>query len=88
MTELPLPKGARGRGARSNRSGRYEALEIVEFDDGWTDHEGLVQIETTLTPLHSKTIITRNESPDVGFDRSINPYVGCVHGCVYAYVTH
>nr|WP_314438704.1 PA0069 family radical SAM protein [uncultured Brevundimonas sp.] len=85
MQELPSIHGARGRGARSNQSGRYEKHARIEFDDGWTDHDGPTQIETTLTPLHSKTIITRNESPDIGFDRSINPYVGCLHGCIYCY---
>lgn len=77
--------GARGRGARSNRSGRFETYEKVEFDDGWTGNDVPAQIETTLSPLKSRTIISRNDSPDIGFDRSINPYVGCMHGCIYCY---
>lgn len=79
----PLP---RGRGARSNRSGRFEALQREAFDDGWTSKdEAAAQIPTTVQPMKSKTIIARNSSPDVGFDRSINPYRGCSHGCIYCY---
>jgi DNA repair photolyase len=79
----PVP---RGRGARSNRSGRFEALEREAFDDGWmADDEAPRQIATTVQPMKSRTIITRNASPDVGFDRSINPYRGCSHGCIYCY---
>ena len=77
--------GARGRGARSNRSGRFEAYEKIEFDDGWTGNDTPAQIETTLSPLKSRTIISRNNSPDISFDQSINPYVGCMHGCIYCY---
>jgi DNA repair photolyase len=77
---------ARGRGARSNRSGRFEALQREDFDDGWRpDEEEPAQIATTVQPMKSKTIIARNTSPDVGFDRSINPYRGCSHGCIYCY---
>jgi DNA repair photolyase len=76
----------RGRGAKSNASGRYNAEQTEEFDDGWTlDDPKPQQIPTTLTPMKSRTIISRNDSPDIGFDRSINPYVGCSHGCVYCY---
>ncbi|AQR61798.1 radical SAM protein [Brevundimonas sp. LM2] len=87
MTQVSLPQGARGRGARSNRSGRYEAVEKVAFDDGWTDAEGPAptQVPTTVTPLRSRTIISKNQSPDIGFERSINPYNGCSHGCIYCY---
>ncbi|KAK0341436.1 hypothetical protein LTR94_026373, partial [Friedmanniomyces endolithicus] len=87
MTLNSLPAGARGRGARTNRTGRYESAEIVEFDDGWeSDAHGLpVQIPTTVTPLRARTIISRNQSPDIGFERSINPYKGCSHGCIYCY---
>ena len=78
----PLP---RGRGARSNRSGRFEALQREAFDDGWGEEEEPKQLKTELQPMKSRTIIARNQSPDVGFDRSINPYRGCSHGCIYCY---
>jgi DNA repair photolyase len=76
----------RGRGARSNRSGRFEALQREAFDDGWgADADAPAQLPTTVQPMRSRTIIARNTSPDVGFDRSINPYRGCSHGCIYCY---
>lgn len=77
---------AKGRGARSNASGRYEPEQHQSFDDGWTqDDAEAAPLRTTLTPEHARTIIARNDSPDIGFDRSINPYKGCEHGCVYCY---
>ena len=76
----------RGRGARSNASGRYEARTSEAFDDGWTSADAEpAKLATTLTVERARTIITRNDSPDVGFDRSINPYRGCEHGCIYCY---
>ena len=76
----------RGRGARSNEVGRYEAFQREAFDDGWGDEtDGAPKLRTTLSPEAARTIITRNDSPDVGFDRSINPYRGCEHGCIYCY---
>ena len=77
---------AKGRGARSNATGRYEPEQHQSFDDGWTrDDAEAAPLRTTLTPEHARTIIARNDSPDIGFDRSINPYKGCEHGCIYCY---
>jgi DNA repair photolyase len=82
----PIIGAVRGRGAKSNRVGRFESRQREDFDDGWTEHDGAPpRIDDTLTPLKSKTIISRNESPDVGFSASINPYIGCSHGCIYCY---
>jgi DNA repair photolyase len=76
----------KGRGAVSNDSGRFEAERRVAFDDGWgTSDEEPMPLTTTLTVDSTRTIIARNDSPDIGFDRSINPYRGCEHGCVYCY---
>ncbi len=78
---------ARGRGAITNRSGRFEHFEEAGFDDGWADgaysaEEG-VKLRTRVIEEFAKTIITRNVSPDIPFDRSINAYRGCEHGCFY-----
>jgi DNA repair photolyase len=75
----------RGRGAQSNASGRYEAEARVAFDDGWQSIEDLPPFKTTVGADTARKVITRNDSPDVGFDRSINPYRGCEHGCVYCF---
>jgi DNA repair photolyase len=81
-----IANAARGRGARSNVSGRYESQQREGFDDGWTvDDESPPKLETTLTAEKARVIISRNESPDVGFSASINPYRGCEHGCIYCY---
>ena len=75
----------RGRGTLSNASGRYEPTARIAFDDGWQSIEELPAFETTVTVEKARTIITRNESPDISFDRSINPYRGCEHGCIYCF---
>ena len=75
----------RGRGTSSNASGRYEPLARVAFDDGWQGLEQLPPFKTTVTVDATRKIITRNDSPDLSFDRSINPYRGCEHGCVYCF---
>ena len=75
----------RGRGAQSNASGRYEPMARVNFDDGWQNLEDLPAFKTTVSVDATRKIITRNDSPDIGFDRSINPYRGCEHGCIYCF---
>jgi DNA repair photolyase len=78
---------ARGRSSRSNEAGRFERLQTEAFDDGWSGSEDdePARVGTTLTAENAKTIISRNESPDLGFDRSVNPYRGCEHGCIYCF---
>ncbi|NND49733.1 MAG: PA0069 family radical SAM protein [Rhizobiales bacterium] len=75
----------RGRGANSNRTGRFERFERFDVDDGWNNFEILERFQTNVTEEAPKRIITRNTSPDISFDRSINPYRGCEHGCSYCY---
>lgn len=79
----------KGRGAVSNRSGRYERLTGERTDDGWgsldREAEEMPSPRTEILPDSSRKIIARNDSPDVPFDRSINPYRGCEHGCVYCF---
>ena len=106
MTPLRGPSLHKGRGARSNATGRFEQITREDFDDGWGDFaedsreddraEGRSRgrnpddvpppkLRTTLTPDASRRIISYNTSPDLPFDRSINPYRGCEHGCIYCY---
>ena len=80
-----LSSQARGRGAKINMSGRFEAFNRSLFDDGWQGLEELPPFRTQVFEESPKTIITRNDSPDISFDRSINPYRGCEHGCSYCY---
>src|SRR5262245_58196807 len=75
----------RGRGAQSNASGRYEPTARVTFDHGWQALEEMPPFKTTVTADATRKIITRNDSPDISFDRSINPYRGCEHGCIYCF---
>jgi DNA repair photolyase len=75
----------RGRGALTNVSGRYEPVARIAFDDGWQSIEDLPPFKTEVTVDSTRKIITRNDSPDISFDRSINPYRGCEHGCVYCF---
>ena len=76
----------KGRGATLNPEGRFEQLQREAFEDGWQLPEADPQRpQTTVTPERVKSIISHNDSPDVGFSSSINPYRGCEHGCVYCY---
>jgi DNA repair photolyase len=75
----------RGRGAQTNKGSRFDRQSREEFDDGWGQVEDLKPFETIEHVERAKSIITRNESPDIGFDRSINAYRGCEHGCSYCF---
>ena len=75
----------RGRGTVSNATGRYEPLARVAFDDGWQGLDELPPFKTSVSVDATRKIIARNDSPDISFDRSINPYRGCEHGCVYCF---
>jgi DNA repair photolyase len=75
----------RGRGALSNASGRYDRETRVLVDDGWQNDDELPPLKTEVMRDSSRTIITRNNSPDISFSQSINPYKGCEHGCIYCF---
>ncbi|KMO32313.1 DNA repair photolyase [Methylobacterium variabile] len=81
----PAEERRRGRGATANPTGRFEAASHEAFADGWDREEELPPLRTEVTMERARSIITRNDSPDIGFDRSINPYRGCEHGCVYCF---
>jgi DNA repair photolyase len=84
--ELVDPRRNRGRGAQTNTTGRFEKQQRQDgFDDGWSSVEQLPVFETIEHTERARTIITRNDSPDIGFDRSINAYRGCEHGCSYCF---
>lgn len=74
-----------GRGALSNPAGRFESRDWERVHDGWFEEELPTSVATEVTPERARTLITRNDSPDVPFEYSINPYRGCEHGCVYCY---
>jgi len=75
----------RGRGASSNRSGRYEPVAREAFDDGWETLGDLAPFRTEVARERARSIIATNDSPDLSFDQSINTYRGCEHGCSYCY---
>lgn len=89
FTTRAAPDAVRGRGARSNAVGRYESEQRLTVDDGWGGPEEWQgqgrAIRTQVSVDSSRSIIARNSSPDLGFDRSINPYRGCEHGCIYCF---
>jgi DNA repair photolyase len=75
----------RGRGADSNRAGRFEATTAVAWDDGWDISEEETLVRTEVRIERPRSALSFNRSPDLPFDRSINPYRGCEHGCIYCY---
>ncbi|AHK43578.1 MULTISPECIES: PA0069 family radical SAM protein [Ensifer] len=75
----------RGRGAGLNMSGRFEPQAREVFDDGWESLEDLPPFKTEVQVEKPRSVISRNDSPDISFDRSINPYRGCEHGCIYCF---
>ncbi|MEM6635107.1 MAG: PA0069 family radical SAM protein [Pseudomonadota bacterium] len=81
----PLNTRSRGRGTETNRVGRFETFSKVAESDGWDLEEDLPPLRTEVQIERPRKIITRNQSPDISFDRSINPYRGCEHGCVYCF---
>ncbi len=90
MTPRHGTSARKGRGALSNTTGRFERITREDFDDGWEDGRddgdtSPPKLRTTLIPDTTRRIIARNDSPDIPFDRSINPYRGCEHGCIYCY---
>lgn len=85
IRSLVDPARTRGRGAQSNRDGRFERLRTGSFDDGWAVSDPLPAFNTNEHIESARTIISRNQSPDIHFDRSINPYRGCEHGCSYCF---
>ena len=80
-----MTSAIKGRGALSNPPGRFDKLTKTLEQDGWYEEESPNKVETVVLPEPSRSIITRNDSPDIGFDRTINPYRGCSHGCVYCF---
>jgi DNA repair photolyase len=75
----------KGRGASSNPAVRFDATTREQTHDGWYEDEIVEHLSETVLPDHARSVITTNNSPDVGFDQSINPYRGCSHGCVYCF---
>lgn len=81
----PGPGPIKGRGATANPAGRFERYAISPVDDGWWLESEPPSSATTVTREACRSVITRNASPDIAFDRSVNPYRGCEHGCIYCY---
>jgi len=84
-TPIPLFRKHKGRGAASNPEGRFESVRYHAEDDGWAREEEARRPVTEVREELARSVITRNDSPDIGFDRATNPYRGCEHGCIYCY---
>ncbi|MGD8841339.1 MAG: radical SAM protein, partial [Gammaproteobacteria bacterium] len=78
-------KPLKGRGAVSNADGRYESRRHVDFDDGWDSPQHERRPKTEVQVDASRGVLVYNQSPDLPFDRSVNPYRGCEHGCIYCF---
>jgi DNA repair photolyase len=85
MDEAIPNKPIKGRGAVGNPAGRFEASVRYRIDDGWNLEEDAPRLPTVVTPDNGRSLISYNDSPDTPFDRTINPYRGCEHGCVYCF---
>jgi len=82
----PPPLARKGRGAVSNLQGRYEVNGRERFDDGWVDDDDEpAAFKTIVSDELAKSILSRNTSPDIPFNVSLNPYRGCEHGCIYCF---
>ena len=79
------PRARKGRGALTNPPPRFDLHQVSTAEDGWYQEEAPEGIPTTLEPDRARSIITTNDSPDVGFERSINPYRGCSTGCIFCF---
>lgn len=84
MDHIP-DRQRKARGALSNPASRFTAQDVEQFDDGWDSAQDLPPLRTHVRQEQARSILTRNSSPDIGFDRSINPFRGCEHGCIYCY---
>ena len=82
---MPVKNKIKGRGTSSTVDPRYLVFTKIGIDDGWFNRDDENRIPTTVTIEKPKSIIARNQSPDIPFDVSINPYRGCEHGCIYCY---
>lgn len=86
VTGFQRDRVTKGRGAALNLEGRFETWQREAFDDGWlVEEDALPRLKTTVTEERAKSIITRNNSPDIPFRYSLNPYRGCEHGCIYCF---
>ncbi|WP_419905812.1 PA0069 family radical SAM protein [Kiloniella sp.] len=85
ITDDLHPKTIRGRGAVTNRVGRFERSERLRVDDGWGSLDDAEKSRTEIISDPSRSVISKNSSPDIPFDLSFNPYKGCEHGCIYCF---
>ncbi len=85
MYSPPMIRPLKGRGALSNPDGRFRDFTTESVDDGWFMEEASASVATSVEPDHARSVLSTNDSPDVPFEQSVNPYRGCEHGCIYCY---